>query len=114
MPQDCIFCKIVRGDLPSTQVYADSTAVAFADIKPVAPKHTLVVPREHIGLVAADGAGRESLLGHLMVVAGNVAEKTGITGSGYRIVINQGRDAGQMVDHLHLHVIGGRPLSRMG
>jgi histidine triad (HIT) family protein len=114
MTQDCIFCKIVRGELPGTLVYSDPQAAAFADIKPVAPKHTLVVPREHVGMIAAAGAEQEGLLGHLMTVAAKVAEKTGVAGSGYRIVINQGDDSGQIFEHLHLHVIGGKPLGRIG
>ena len=108
--RNCIFCKIVAGDLPSTQVYSDDLAVAFNDIRPVAPRHVLLVPREHIEALAATAPEQAQLLGHLLRVAPKVAKAAGILDSGYRIAINQGMDAGQIVDHLHLHVIGGRHL----
>jgi histidine triad (HIT) family protein len=114
MTKDCIFCKIVKGEVPSTQVYADDRAVAFRDINPAAPVHVLVIPREHVEFLASSKLSQEALLGHLMRVTAEVAKEMGVDRSGYRVLINQGRDAGQMVDHLHLHVLGGRQLGRMG
>ena len=105
---DCIFCKVIAGELPSRQFHSDDRAIAFADINPVAPVHILVVPREHVEWIHGMGADAEGLLGHLVRVAGQVASEAGLTGHGYRLVVNQGEDAGQLVDHLHLHVLGGR------
>lgn len=104
---DCVFCKIVGGELPSTKVYEDEQAFAFRDINPVAPVHILVVPKEHIpSLREADD---EDLLGALLQTARKVAEISGL--KGYRVAINIGREGGQVVDHLHLHVIGGKSLA---
>ena len=111
---DCIFCKIVAGDIPSTSVYRDDSVMAFEDVQPVAPTHILVVPRSHVGYLSELGGSSEELLGHMALVAGKIAADRGIQQSGYRLVINQGRDAGQAVDHLHLHLIGGRQLGALG
>ncbi len=102
---DCIFCKLANGEIPTTYVYEDDRVVAFDDANPQAPVHVLVVPREHYANVG--DAVPEALLGHLLAVASLVAERTGIAEDGYRIIINTGRDAGQTVLHLHLHVLGG-------
>ncbi len=113
-PKDCIFCKVVAGQAPSTQVYADDLAVAFKDIHPVAPTHVLVVPREHIGALAGTVEAQEAMLGRLLRVTPLVAKAAGIFDSGYRVTVNQGADAGQIVEHLHLHVTGGKKLAKMG
>ncbi len=108
---DCLFCRIVAGEIPADIVHQDERAVAFRDINPQAPVHVLVVPRDHIE--SLDDAGRrdEALLGHLLRVAARVANEQGLSESGYRTVINTGAGAGQSVLHLHLHVIGGRGLT---
>ena len=108
--QDCIFCQVVAGEISADIIYTDDRAVAFRDINPQAPVHALVIPREHIESLD-DAAGRdETTLGHLLRVAARVANAEGLSESGYRTVINTGAGAGQSVFHLHLHVIGGRPL----
>jgi histidine triad (HIT) family protein len=107
---DCIFCRIIAGQLPSTPVYQDDLGYAFADINPKAPVHILIVPREHIGSLHEAGADKRALLGHLLWGAAEIARKKGL-GSGYRIVVNTGEDGGQTVDHLHLHLLGGRQLT---
>jgi histidine triad (HIT) family protein len=106
---DCLFCKIVAGDVPSDRVHEDDLAIAFRDIAPRAPTHILVIPRTHIAsaadLTEADGP----LLGRLFAVAAQIARDESIADGGYRIVTNVGRWGGQTVDHLHLHLMGGRP-----
>ena len=109
--QDCIFCQVVAGEIAADVIYTDERAVAFRDINPQAPVHALVIPREHMDSLD-DASGRdEGVLGHLLRVAARVAGEQGLSGSGYRTVINTGAGAGQSVFHLHLHVIGGRPLN---
>lgn len=107
---DCLFCKIVAGEIPSDQVYADDEVIAFRDIAPRAPTHVLVIPRRHIpdahALTDADGA----LLGHMFAVLRGVADEAGL-GRGYRIVTNVGPESGQTVFHLHFHLLGGRRMS---
>ena len=105
----CIFCKIVDGSVPSTAVYQDEKTYAFADIHPQAPTHILVVPREHIDSLSAAADHHRALLGHLMWVSAEIARGKGLAG-GYRVVLNNGDDGGQTVDHLHLHVLGGRAM----
>lgn len=106
---NCIFCKIASGEVPARVAYQDDQAVAFHDLSPQAPTHLLIIPREHVANLAAS-AGQESLLGHLMGVARQVAEQLGVVESGYRVVANVGPDAGQSVDHLHVHLLAGREL----
>jgi histidine triad (HIT) family protein len=107
---DCIFCQVVAGEISADIVYQDDRAVAFRDINPQAPVHALVIPREHLESLD-DASGRdETTLGHLLRVAARVANEQGLSESGYRTVINTGAGAGQSVFHLHLHVVGGRPL----
>ena len=103
---DCIFCKIISGDIPSTKVYEDETVFAFRDINPQAPTHILVVPKEHIGSVAELTAENISAAGDCLLAAAKIAESEGLTG-GYRVISNIGADAGQTVKHLHFHVLGG-------
>ena len=108
MAEDCLFCRIVAGDIPSSRVHEDDEVIAFRDIAPRAPTHILVIPRRHIGsaadLTEADG----QLLGRLFAVTAAVAREQGIADAGYRIISNVGRWGGQTVDHLHLHLMGGR------
>lgn len=106
----CIFCKIVEGQIPSTPVHQDELSYAFADLNPKAPVHVLIVPREHISSVATASKDHGALLGHLMWTAAEIARKMGLT-KGYRIVVNTGEEGGQTVDHLHLHLLGGRALT---
>ena len=107
---DCLFCKIVEGSIPSKAVHRDERSYAFADINPQAPVHFLVVPREHIPSIAHTGGEHAETLGHLLLTAKEIARAQRLD-NGYRLVINSGRDAGQTVDHLHVHVLGGRHLS---
>jgi histidine triad (HIT) family protein len=106
----CLFCKIVNGEIPSTPVYQDELAYAFADINPKAPVHVLVVPREHLASVDDAGQQHKALLGHLLAAAAQIARAQGLA-RGYRVVINVGDEGGQTVDHLHLHLLGGRPMT---
>ena len=109
MPTDCLFCKIVAGEIPSTTVLETERAYAFRDIAPHAPTHVLVVPRDHHPDVAALVANDPGLLADVVAAAVAVAEQEGLTG-GYRLLANTGPDAGQTVFHAHLHVLGGRPM----
>jgi histidine triad (HIT) family protein len=106
----CLFCKIIEGTIPAQTVYQDELALAFSDINPKAPVHLLIVPREHIASLNDASNDKRELLGHLLWVAADIAEKRGL-GKGYRVVVNTGEDGGQTVDHLHLHLLGGRPLT---
>jgi histidine triad (HIT) family protein len=105
----CLFCRILEGTVPSKSVYQDEQCFAFQDINPQAPVHVLVIPRKHITSLADAQKADEALLGHLLWAAAEVARGKGL-GNGYRIVISTGRDGGQTVDHLHLHVLGGRAM----
>jgi histidine triad (HIT) family protein len=107
---NCLFCKIVNGSIPTTAVYQDELCYAFADIHPQAPVHVLVVPREHVNSLADAGLNDLPLLGHLLWAAAQIAETKGLA-KGYRVVVNTGEDGGQTVDHLHLHMLGGRSLT---
>ena len=111
MPADCLFCRIVAGEVSSTQVYEDDLVIAFRDIGPRAPTHILVIPRRHIASAAELTEADGPLLGRLFAVAAGVARDEGIADGGYRIVTNVGRWGGQTVDHLHLHLMGGRPFA---
>jgi histidine triad (HIT) family protein len=108
---DCLFCGIIEGNVPATIVYEDADLVAFRDIQPQAPVHVLVVPRKHIPRFADLDEGNDALMGKLARAAARVAGQEGIQESGYRTIVNNGPDAQQSVLHLHLHVIGGRPMS---
>ncbi len=113
MDKNCIFCRIIAGDEPGSQVFSDDKCVAFKDIYPVAPRHVLLVPRDHVEALSDIGPQHEQLLGHMLRSAPAVAKAAGVLDSGYRVAINQGKDAGQLVSHLHLHVIGGKTLGKM-
>jgi histidine triad (HIT) family protein len=106
----CLFCGIVAGSVPSTSVLDTETCYAFRDINPAAPVHVLVVPKEHVESLEAIGSSQAVLLGDLVDAIRAVAAKEGVAESGYRVVTNVGEDAGQLVKHLHFHVIGGRTL----
>lgn len=107
----CLFCSIAAGDIPSRTVHEDDTVVAFHDIAPRAPTHILLIPRQHIRSVSDLTDEHAPLVGHLFAVAADIARSQGIADAGYRIVVNTGRAGGQTVDHLHLHLIGGRPMT---
>jgi histidine triad (HIT) family protein len=109
MTENCLFCKIVAGEISAAIVAETPDAIAFRDINPEAPVHLLVVPRAHVDSLAV--ASDEAALGHLLAFAARVAGQEGIAESGYRTVINTSRDGGQTVDHLHLHVLGGRRMN---
>jgi len=106
--EDCLFCNIISGEIPSTKVYADDDVYAFRDINPAAPTHILVVPRRHIEKVADSNASDEGLLGRLILRANEIAKQEGLAEDGFRYVINCGHHGGQTVYHLHLHILGGR------
>jgi len=105
---DCLFCKIGRKEIPSRIAYEDRLVVAFEDINPQAPHHALIIPKAHFDTLNDVGAGEESLLGHMMVVATRVAKDKGLDKEGYRLVANCMESAGQSVFHVHLHLLGGR------
>lgn len=107
---DCIFCKIIHGEIPSAKVYEDETLFAFRDIQSVAPVHILLVPKQHFGSLAELTEADAPLAAKLLLTAARIAEAEGLAADGYRVVTNVGRDGGQSVAHLHLHIIGGRPL----
>jgi histidine triad (HIT) family protein len=111
---DCIFCRIVAGEIPSQRVAEGDGWIAIRDINPAAPVHVLVLPRRHVDSLAALGNGDGALAGTLLLAARDVARQEGVGESGYRTVINTGPDGGQTVAHLHVHVIGGRQLTGHG
>ena len=111
MENNCLFCRIVAGEVAAEIIYSDERSVAFRDNNPQAPTHVLVVPREHIESLDDATQKDEALLGHLLRVAARVANEMGHSESGYRAVINTGAGAGQSVFHLHVHVLGGRALA---
>ena len=105
---DCLFCRIIEGKVPAQIVHEDEHAVAIADIHPQAPVHLLVIPRKHLPSLKEAQAGDEALLGHLILLAAQLARERGLESKGYRTLINNGTWAGQSVFHLHIHVLGGR------
>jgi histidine triad (HIT) family protein len=105
----CLFCKIIDGSIPSTRVYEDEQCIAFADIHPQAPVHLLIVPRKHIVSLAQATKDDSTLLSHLMWTVAEIAREKNLA-AGYRVVINIGENGGQTVDHLHLHLLGGRAM----
>ena len=107
---DCIFCKIANKEISSEIVYEDNEVIAFKDIKPVAPVHLLIITKKHIPSVDHLEAEDKELIGSLFLVARKIAREQGVAETGYRLVFNVGPDAGQTVDHLHLHLIGGHKL----
>ena len=110
MKNDCLFCAIIEGEIPSTKVYEDELCFAFRDINPQAPSHILVIPKEHIASVNGVTAENAAVVAHIFSVIPSIAAEEGLTG-GYRVVSNCGDDAGQTVHHLHFHILGGERLS---
>lgn len=110
---ECLFCRIITREIPAQLVHEDEESVAFKDINPQAPTHVLIVPKKHLDRLSAAREEDKALLGHLQMVAARLADKAGLS-SGYRVVTNNGRGAGQTVDHLHYHLLGGRSLSALG
>ena len=107
---NCLFCKIIAGDIPSTKVYEDETVYAFRDIAPQAPTHILVVPKAHIGDCSGITAENSAVVAHIFETIPTIAAQEGLTG-GYRVVSNCGDDSGQTVHHLHFHILGGKKLN---
>lgn len=110
MEDNCLFCRIIAGEVPGEILYQDEHLIALKDINPQAPTHTLIIPREHMESLNDVGQGDETLLGHLLRVTAKVANQAGLADDGYRVVINCGPQAGQTVPHLHIHLLGGRPM----
>jgi histidine triad (HIT) family protein len=111
MSDDCLFCKIIAGEIPSNKVYSDDEVYAFEDISPQAPVHVLVVPKRHIEDMLAATETDEALLGKLLLRANAIAGQLGLSDSGFRYVINTGPDSCRTIFHIHLHIIGGRKLA---
>ena len=107
---DCLFCKIIAGDIPSTKVYEDDSVLAFRDIAPQAPTHILVIPKSHIPSVAGITAENSAVVAHIFEVIAKIAQAEGLE-NGYRVVSNCGQHAGQTVHHLHFHILGGKQLA---
>jgi histidine triad (HIT) family protein len=110
MDKDCIFCRIVAGEIPVKLLFENDATVAFVDINPQAPVHLLIIPKQHLASLAHTVAADANLLGTLMAAAVKLAKDQGLA-TGYRVVVNTGSDGGQTVDHLHLHLLGGRPMA---
>ncbi len=108
---DCIFCQIVAGKMPADILYQDENVIAFRDINPLAPTHLLIIPKKHLASLVQLSEAESSLMGNMVNTANQLAKKEGIAESGYRLVINCGEQGGQLVPHLHLHLLGGRQLS---
>ncbi len=106
----CVFCQIVKGEIPSDKVYEDEKYLAFKDIRPKAPVHILIIPKEHIDKLADLDDSNKYILGDMALIANKIAKDFGIDKSGYRIVINNGPDSGQEVYHVHMHLLGGKRL----
>ena len=112
--ENCIFCRIVRGEIPSTRVWEDDALIAIRDINPAAPVHVLVMPREHVDSVAQLEDGHTALAGRLLLAARDIARQEGLADRGDRLVLNTGAEGGQTVPHLHLHVLGGKQMHGHG
>ncbi len=110
---DCLFCKIASGEAPSEMVYQDDLVVAFKDIQPAAPIHLLVIPRKHIKSLAEVELEDQELLGHLLLVVKKLAIENDINEKGYKTIINTGTDGGQIIDHLHVHLLGGEKVNKL-
>jgi histidine triad (HIT) family protein len=110
MPANCLFCKIVARTLPAEILFEDDKAIVIKDIHPKAPVHVLVVPKQHIDSITSLTEGDDALVGHMVLVAKQQAEKLGVAESGYKLIFNVGQHGGQTVPHIHLHILGGKQL----
>ena len=110
MDENCIFCKIIKGEIPSNKVYEDDEILAFKDINPAAPIHILVIPKEHIKSLAEMEDGEEKIIAKIYKIINEIAEKQGFKEKGYRVIVNCGKDGGQEVEHLHFHLLAGKQL----
>ena len=110
---ECVFCRIVAGEIPADIVYQDKELIAFRDIHPQAPTHILIIPKSHIASLTESTTKQQALMGRLILLAKDLAEKEGISAGGYRLSVSCGADGGQLVPHLHLHLLGGRKLDDM-
>ena len=114
MSENCLFCKIISKDIPADIVYEDDKVLAFRDINPQAPVHILVIPHQHIATINDATENEQELLGYMMLVAARIASDNGVDESGYRLVVNCNEQGGQTVFHIHLHILAGRQLTRLG
>ena len=112
--KECIFCTIVQDSTHEAPIYRDERVFVVRDINPKAPVHLLIIPNMHLASLAYVGPGQVPIMGHLFVVAEEMARREGVTLSGYRLALNQGQDSGQEIEHLHLHLLAGRKLTGMG
>ena len=110
----CIFCNMARDSAHSAPIYRDEQVFVLRDIKPKARVHLLIIPNAHLASLAYIGPGQVPIMGHMFVVAEEMARREGVTLSGYRLVLNQGKDSGQEIEHLHMHLLGGQALGAMG
>ncbi len=108
---ECVFCRIVAGELPSDTLYQDEQIMAFRDINPLTPTHVLIIPKRHINSLADLSDDEAQIIGHMAEAANQLARQEGIARKGYRLVVSSGEDGGQVVPHLHMHLLGGRRLS---
>lgn len=108
--EDCVFCKIINREIPSTIVYEDDEIIAFEDIEPVAPVHVLIIPKEHIEALTELNEENSKFISKIYLVANKIAEMKGIKERGFRVIVNCGEDGGQVVKHLHFHLLGGKKL----
>ncbi len=113
MNNKCIFCKIVNKEIPTKILHEDDLVIAFADIKPIAPLHILIIPKEHIEKITDLNENQEMLAGRMIMVAKKLAEEHGTAEGGYKLLFRVGRDGGQEVPHIHLHLLGGGPLKEI-
>ena len=111
---ECVFCSMARDSTHQSPIYRDERVFVVRDINPKAPVHLLIIPNIHLASLAYIGPGQVPIMGHLFVVAEEMARREGVTLSGYRLVLNQGTDSGQAIEHLHLHLLGGQQLGTMG
>ncbi|MDP6548906.1 MAG: HIT domain-containing protein [Dehalococcoidia bacterium] len=112
--RQCIFCTMARDSTHEAPIYRDDRVIVVRDLNPKAPVHLLIIPNMHLASLAYVGPGQVPIMGHLFVVAEEMARREGVTLSGYRLTMNQGKDSGQEIDHLHLHLIGGKQMGAMG
>ena len=111
MKKDCVFCQIVAGKVPSEIIYRDEEVIAFRDIEPMAPTHLIIIPKRHIPSLTHLSEAELPLIGHMVNIANQLAKREGISEDGYRLVMNCGEEGGQLVPHLHMHLLGGRKLT---